>query len=81
MIRNYMRTFFPKLVDILFVLTIIGVLIWAATMAKSVGTFNAVAGFGTFLVTAIGGIVGSTLSFGVIYLLLDIRDSLQDKKE
>lgn len=81
MIRNYMRTFFPKLVDILFILSFIGIFISALIYAMTMRGFGIGTSVGIFLMTIVIGTVGVTLAFGGIYLLLDIRDSLQGRKE
>ena len=66
--RAFMRTAFPLLVNILCILSIIGVFIIATAFADMIGG-------GSFLILFIGMVV-VVLSFGVIYVLLDIRDSL-----
>ncbi len=73
MIRAFMRSAFPKLLDILFVIGAAGVLLVAFSAL-------AAAGFLSFLSTLIGGGISLILGFGVVYLLLDIRDGLTPQK-
>ncbi|MCL1889790.1 MAG: hypothetical protein FWF99_04725, partial [Desulfovibrionaceae bacterium] len=65
---------FPKIIDIMFVASLVVVLIVAAGMAAS--PFG---GAISFLITLCAGVLGIIISFGVIYLLIDIRDLLQNK--
>ncbi len=72
MIKKLMRTFFPLLVDILFVLCLVLVVI--------TGVFAMVsASFLQGLSVLIGGTAMLILSFGGIYLLMDIRDGVMKK--
>jgi hypothetical protein len=73
MIRNYMRVVFPKLVDVFFALSLACVLV-AALAAASAGYTG---GITTFFAIAVPGALFVTLAFGGIYVLLDIRDSLE----
>lgn len=76
MIRKFMRATFPKIIDIAFVLSFVALFIGAIAAANMSYNFS----IGTFLsILCVGG-VGIVLTFGFIYILLDIRDSLQKDK-
>ena len=79
-IRSFMRVVYPTIIDILFVISVIAVFIWALILAVGAGRFG---DFGmallAFFGTCIGGLIGVILTFGMIYVMLDIRDSLQGK--
>lgn len=79
MIRNFMRVTFPKLLDILFVLSAVGVLI-AAFSAGSIASQMYGSFFISFISVLLPGLVGVVVGFGVLYVLLDIRDGLEGKK-
>lgn len=73
MIRSFMRVTFPKVIDILFIISVFFVVM---------GAFFSLAS-GSLLVclsVLFAGAVSVVLGFGVIYVLLDIRDALQGKK-
>jgi len=76
MIRELMRLTFPKIMDALFVLALVGVLVMAIMYAQAASFMGMGQGFTTFIVTLCLGILAVIVSFGVIYVLLDIRDSL-----
>lgn len=68
MIRDFMRFTFPAVLDILFILSIIGVLIAAfSAFAMSPGFFMALLPFISVLVP---GIVGVVVAFGVIFAMV-----------
>ena len=76
--KKFVRDTFPKLIDFLFLLSIAAVAVAAALSALGAsygGLFSAVI---AFLITFCIGIVGVIVSFGVVYTLLDIRDTLLD---
>ena len=76
MIKNFMRTAFSKLLDIFVILCFVGVFIGAMTYAIIMGGHvGVVAGIFTFLLTLCFGAVSVIVWFGIIYILLDIRDS------
>lgn len=78
MIRKFMRITFPKVLDALFILGIVGVAIAAyavGSAARQYMGFN----FAAFISILIPGIVGIIVAVGVIYILLDIRDALQSR--
>lgn len=79
MIRNFMRHNLPHVMDILFIISIIGV----AIAAYSVG-YNFTRDGASFLIPFISvllpGVVGVIVAFGIFFVLLDIRDVLQGKK-
>jgi len=78
MIKNFMSTAFSKLLDIFVILCFIGVFIGAITYAIIIGNnVGMVAGIFTFLLTLCFGAVIVIVWFGIIYILLDIRDSLK----
>jgi len=77
MIRSFMRVTFPKLIDILFILSLIGNFLAAIMMASFLGSFS----FLTFIVSLLSGTLGIVLLFGGIYVLFDIRDTLFEMKE
>jgi len=74
MIRNFMRAFFPKLIDVFFMLSLLSVLIGAVAAAQN--PYGG--GIVLFLAVAVAGAVLVTLAFGGIYVLLDIRDGIRD---
>jgi len=74
MIRKFMRATFPKIIDITFVLSFVALFIGAIAMANMMGMGFSIV---TFLLTFFIGGMGIVLTFGFIYILLDIRDSLQ----
>lgn len=78
MIRNFMRVTFPKILDILFILSIIGVVI-AAFSAGSITVYHF--SFTVFISVLLPGCMGSIVAFGIVYVLLDIRDALQGKNQ
>lgn len=80
MIRNFMRVTFPKVLDILFILSIIGVMI-ASFSAGSNMFQSPFFSFTAFIAVLLPGVVGAIVAFGVIYVLLDIRDALQGKTQ
>ena len=78
MIKNFMCSTFPKIIDILVILSFIGVFIGAIAYAIIAGQFGGVAsGILTFMLSLVLGAVGVIIFFGAIYTLLDIRDSLK----
>jgi len=81
MIKNFMRVTFPKLLDIFVIVSFIGCVLLSILYAGIITSSGAgvVAGFFVFLLSLCLGTVGIIVSFGVIYVLLDIRDSLQHK--
>lgn len=80
MIRNFMRVTFPKVLDILFISSVVGVVI-AAFLAGSISSQMYQGFFIPFISLLFPGIVSVVVAFGVIYVLLDIRDALQGKKQ
>ena len=76
MIRAFMRVTFSKLIDILFVLGFAVTFIGAWMSASAMGGFSLLA----FIVALLSGTAGLVLLFGLVYLLLDIRDGFQEKK-
>lgn len=77
MIRTFMRATFPMLINVLFVLSLLGAIIGAWALASGWGGFS----FVRFLMSLVLGISGVILLFGSIYVLLDIRDTLLEMKE
>jgi hypothetical protein len=79
MIRDFMRVRFPQLIDGLFVLSAIGLCLSAIIyggVAWAAGGF--LAGFFTFIAVLFFGVLSLILMFGMIYVLLDMRDSLRN---
>ena len=74
MIKHFVLRQFTRLLDIFFIISIIFVLILG--MATMVAGHGAQAFLGGLL-TIIGGCILTVLYFGVIYLLVDIRDILR----
>lgn len=72
MIRKFLRKTFPLLLDVLFALSGIFLVIFSIITGFT-------AGFFAFIGALIGGGITLILSFGTIYLLLDIRDALENK--
>ena len=81
MIRTFMRVTFPKLIDVLFALSLIGTVLGALGMAWAMSVYGIIYGFLMFVVTILSGAVGTVLVFGGIYVLFDIRDTLFEMKE
>ena len=81
MIKNFMRVTFPKLLDLFVILSFIGCFLMSIVSAVITASSGAgvVAGFFAFLLSLCLGAIGIVVWFGVIYVLLDIRDSLQHK--
>jgi len=74
-IRSVMEKVFPKLVDICFILSFVVLVISSLVMLSS-----PYIGIMTVLPMLVGGGVGIIMSFGLIYLLLDIREAVQKNK-
>ncbi len=70
MIKNFIVSMFSKILDVVFILFAILILLSAIGMSYAVGILG-------FLGTLIGGAAMLVLSFGFIYILLDIRDLLK----
>lgn len=70
MIRNFILGSFPKILDVVFVISLLVVFMSAVGAAIRFG-------FISFLITLVAGSCALVLSFGVIYILLDIRDTLE----
>ena len=81
MIRTFMRVTFPRLIDILFVLSLIGTVIAAFAFAGIASNFSFSYAFLMFITTIISGFVSVLLIFGGIYVLFDIRDTLFEMQE
>ena len=75
MIRTFMKTVFPRILDILFITSEIGVIV-SAVLAGNISRYSYGSFFLPFISTLIIGTVGVIAAFGVLYLLLDIRDAL-----
>lgn len=67
MLRKTIVPVFEKLLDIIFVLAIIGAAISGASTGGIAGCIIGIIGSAIFMI----------LTFGVIYILLDIRDNLR----
>lgn len=79
MIRKFMRYTFPKILDALFILSNIAVILMAIMNAQTASRFiGGGSWFMTFAISACLGVIGVIVGFGVIYVLLDIRDSLKN---
>ena len=74
MIKKLLLPIFEKLMDIIFILSVLGVLVYAVRMAMA---WNSVF---LFFIVLIGGLIFTILSFGVIYILLDIRSELKQQR-
>ena len=70
MVKNLMLTLFPKVLDIIFIIVLAFVVLGALGAGVTVG-------FVAFLSTLIGGILSLVIGFGMIYIQLDIRDTLK----
>lgn len=68
-----MRVMFPKILDILFIISVSGVVIAAYSAGAASYKFS----FAIFIPMLLIGLVSATMAFGIIYVLLDIRDALQ----
>lgn len=71
MVKKFLVPIFEKLLDVIFILSALGVLIYAISLAIG---FKSVL---LFFVTLIGGLIFLILSFGIIYILLDIRTEVK----
>ncbi len=71
MIRNFILGIFSKFLDIIVVLSLILVLVYAFIAAEFTGIIG-------FLLTLLGGIVTVSILFGFIYIILDIRELLKE---
>jgi len=76
-----MHVTFPKILDLLFVISIITVFITALSTAITAASYAYKSGFLVFFSVFVPGIVGVIVAFGTIYVLLDIRDNLQKKNQ
>jgi hypothetical protein len=81
MIRKFMRGTFPKVLDILFAISVVGVVIAAFSAGSAQGALLGRFSFMGFITALIPGGIGVIFVFGVMYILLDIRDALQGKKQ
>lgn len=75
MIRSLFRFWFPKLLNVLFILSILFVVIGAFSLSSNPynGRFMPM----VFLPSLVGGIAATMCIFGVVYILLDIRDAVE----
>lgn len=80
MIRNFMRVTFPKVLDSLFILGIVGVIIAAYAVGSAAQQYVGFQ-FMAFISVLLPGVIGIIVVVGVIYILMDIRDALQDKRQ
>jgi len=76
MIKNFIRVTFPKVLDVFVALSFVGCLLLSLCYGGLVGGLP---GFFVFLCSLFMGTIGIIVGYGVIYVLLDIRDSLQNK--
>lgn len=77
MIRKYILKYFEKLLDITCIIAIVGVLIASFSAAMIPGWNGNSFSFTSFLITLLGGGCAIVISYGVLYLLFDIRDELK----
>lgn len=76
MIRAFMRQWFPRVLNIMFVLSVIGVFF--------PGFFIMSQGYGGFLLglcCILGGLITVIMLYGALYVLLDIRDALVKRNQ
>lgn len=79
MIRAFMRQWFPRVLNIMFVLSVIGVLI-PGFFIMSQPAYR----YGGFLVglgCIVGGLITVIMLYGALYVLLDIRDALVKRNQ
>jgi len=78
-IRKFMRTTFPPIIDISFILSFVSLLFVSISTNYRAGSAYYSTSFNieNFLLYLGGGSIAIILLFGFIYILLDIRDSLQ----
>lgn len=80
MIRSWLSNIFENFLNIAFILSAIGIVIFALAAGVSAGSGyggSVVTGFMTTVVTLIVGGIFLVLSYGLIYVQLDIRASLK----
>lgn len=80
MIRRWLMRIFPRLLDVGFVLGLIG----AAGVATFAGLVNPKGdrfAFIPFFITLFFGLSGMVVSFGSLYLMLDIRDAVREQAQ
>jgi len=77
MIRTFFRATFPKILDVLFMVSAVGIVFAAFSFSPPIQYVEFATVAKIFLTILIGGLVSIVLFFGVIYALLDIRDSLE----
>lgn len=75
MVRKLMRTFFPFLLDISFWVCAVGVFIFGINIMSTSSMYGQTM-FWSGLAVIVFGWCAIILSYGVIYILLDIRDTL-----
>ena len=72
MIMAFMRQWFPRVLDITFVLSVIGVFLSGFFIGSQMWR----GGFLVGLCCILGGLITVIMLYGAIYTLLDIRDAL-----
>ena len=78
MIKNFVLRQFTRLLDVFFVISIVFIVILGlVTMAAGHGVQAFLGG----LLTIVGGCILTVMYFGVIYLLVDMRDILKSQSE
>ncbi|MDR3044946.1 MAG: hypothetical protein LBU75_11910 [Desulfovibrio sp.] len=80
MIRRWLMRIFPKLLDVGFVLGLIGA-VGVATFAGLANPKGDGFAFIPFFMTLFFGLSGMVVSFGSLYLLLDIRDAVRGQAQ
>lgn len=77
MIRAFMRQWFPRVLDITFVISVIGVFLPGFfIMSQPIS-----GGFLLGLACIVGGLITVIMLYGALYVLLDIRDALVKRNQ
>ena len=77
MIRAFVRQWFPWVLNIMFVLSVIGVFIPGFFIMSQPYMYGFLAG----LCFIVGGLITVIMLYGALYVLLDIRDALVKRNQ
>lgn len=79
MIRAFMRQWFPRVLNIMFVISVIGVCLPGFFIMSQPSYMYG--GFLVGLCCIVGGLITVIMLYGALYVLLDIRDALVQRNQ
>lgn len=79
MIGAFMHNWFPRVLNIMFLLSVLGVFIYGFFLMNQPAWQSG--GFLAGLLFIIFGLISTIMMFGTLYVLLDIRDALDKRNQ